>query len=80
MRNYKVLVNARAGKYNVKPKGGRTPQESCHIAKSFAGTIYQADNVYSVEVQDGFGQVFLRLDKFCDSRFVNVPSECARQI
>lgn len=77
MRNYKVLVKARAGEYNVKPKGGKTPQESCHIAKSFAGTIFQAENVYSVKVTDCYGTVYLSLDKFCPARNQYISSDYA---
>ncbi len=77
MRNYEVEVKARSGKYNARPKGGNTPQESCHIAKSFAGTIFQAENVYSVKVTDRYGTVYLSLDKFCPARNQYISSDYA---
>lgn len=77
MRNYTVEVKARAGKYSARTKGGNTPKESCHIAKSFAGTIFQAENVYSVKVTDRCGTIYLLLDKFCPARNQNISSDYA---
>lgn len=78
--NYKIVVITNKGKNTVVAAKFGTAQETCHQAKSLAGSMFHSPCVIRVRVKDALGRTFLVLDKNSPRENFNVPSEFAQLV